>query len=143
MTAKYELKPLSQHDLDTKYSKFQKYYSEESFWARVKRHARRLGKKGLTHALVLYYTLQEPNTPTWVKTAIIGVLGYLIFPIDAIPDFIPIVGFTDDLALLAAAIATLELNIPVIAREKAQLKMQEWFRQVLETPRAGAEGWEK
>ncbi len=65
--------------------------------------------------------------PKWAKTVIIGALGYLIFPLDAIPDFIPVLGLTDDLGVLAAVIATLELSIPPGAREKADEKMQEWF----------------
>lgn len=114
-------------DFTNKYGKFQKHYSESDFWSRLKRHAKKLGEVGLRHALTLYYTLHEPDVPTWEKTVIIGALGYFIFPLDAIPDFIPVVGLTDDLSVLAAAIAALELNIPQSAREKAEAKMQEWF----------------
>jgi len=111
----------------SKYGKFQKHYSESDFWSRLRSQAKKLGKGGLRHALTLYYTLQEPNVPAWAKTVIIGALGYFIFPLDAIPDFIPVVGFTDDIAVLAAAIGALELNIPQSAREKADAKMREWF----------------
>jgi uncharacterized membrane protein YkvA (DUF1232 family) len=114
-------------DFTNKYGRFQKHYSESDFWSRLKSHAKKLGKGGLRHALILYYTLQEPNVPTWAKTVIIGALGYFIFPLDAIPDFIPVVGLTDDLTVLAAAIGALELNIPQSARDKAEAKMQDWF----------------
>jgi uncharacterized membrane protein YkvA (DUF1232 family) len=114
-------------DLINKYGRFQKHYSESNFWSRLRGQAKKLGKGGLRHALTLYYTLQEPNVPAWAKTVIIGALGYLIFPLDAIPDFIPIVGLTDDLTVLAAAIGALELNIPQSARDKADEKMREWF----------------
>ena len=62
-----------------------------------------------------------------VGTVIIGALGYFIFPLDAIPDFIPAVGLTDDLGVFAAAVTTLELNIPQNARDKADAKLKEWF----------------
>lgn len=117
----------SSDDFTNKYGKFRKHYSERDFWSRLKRHAKKLGKGGLRHALTLYYTLNEPNVPTWAKTVIIGALGYFIFPLDAIPDFIPLVGLTDDLGVLAAAIASLEMSIPQSAREKADAKMREWF----------------
>ncbi len=114
-------------EFTNKYGKFQKHYSESDFRSRIKKHAKKLGKGGLRHAFTLYYTLQEPNVPTWAKTVIIGALGYFIFPLDAIPDFIPLVGLTDDLGVLAAAIAALEMSIPQTARDKADEKMREWF----------------
>ncbi|MGO9122051.1 MAG: YkvA family protein [Desulfomonilaceae bacterium] len=83
----------------------------------MKKHAKRLGEKGLRHALFLYYTLQVPSVPKWAKTVIIGALGYLIFTLDALSDFIPVPGLTDDLRVLAAAIATLEL-VSLKARQR-------------------------
>ncbi|MCA1961805.1 MAG: DUF1232 domain-containing protein [Desulfomonile sp.] len=117
----------NEEDFTNKFGQFQKHYSETDFWSRIKRNAKRLGEVGLRHALTLFYALQEPGVPTWAKTVIIGALGYFIFPLDAIPDFIPVAGLTDDLAVLAAAIGALELNIPQSAREKADAKMQEWL----------------
>ncbi len=114
-------------DFTKQYGAFQKHYSEKDFWSRLKSRAKKLGKVGLRHALILYYTLQEPNVPTWAKTVIIGALGYFIFPLDAIPDFIPVIGLTDDLTVLAAAIAALEMNIPQTAKDEADAKMREWF----------------
>ncbi|MFH1114726.1 MAG: YkvA family protein [Pseudomonadota bacterium] len=93
----------SSDDFTNKYGRFRKHYSESDFWSRLKGRAKKLGKGGLKHALTLYYTLNEPNVPTWAKTVIIGALGYFIFPLDAIPDFVPFVGLTDDLGVLTAA----------------------------------------
>ena len=59
----------------------------------------------------MYYTLQKPATPVWAKTMIIGALGYFISPIDLIPDFIPIAGYTDDLTALVAAIVAVAMYI--------------------------------
>lgn len=125
--AKEKIMSSGSEEFTNKHGRFQKHYSESDFWSRLTSHAKKLGKGGLRHALTLYYTLQEPNVPTWAKTVIIGALGYFIFPLDAIPDFIPAIGLTDDLTVLAAAIAFLEMNIPQSAREKADAKMLEWF----------------
>jgi uncharacterized membrane protein YkvA (DUF1232 family) len=77
--------------------------------------------------LVLFYTLQDPETPMWAKTIIVGALGYFISPIDAVPDFIPFVGFADDLAVLVGAIATVGTCISSEHRRKAEAKVSEWF----------------
>ena len=84
---------------------FQKHYTEEGFWQKLARYALVIGREGIKSALILYYTLQDPEgkVPAWAKAVVIGALGYFIFPFDVIPDFIPAVGFTDDLAVLVAA----------------------------------------
>ncbi|WP_164999553.1 YkvA family protein [Salinicola tamaricis] len=53
-------------------------------------------------SLQLYFVLKRPDVPIWAKSTIIGALGYFISPLDAIPDVIAGVGFTDDASVLAA-----------------------------------------
>lgn len=103
------------------------HFSDPRFWSTMGKYAGKLGKQGLRHALTLYYALPAPETPTWAKTVIAGALGYLILPADAIPDVLPMVGLTDDIGVLAAAITALEMNIPQKARDKAEEKMARWF----------------
>lgn len=55
--------------------------------------------------------MRDGETPAWAKGVIVGALGYLIFPIDLIPDVIPGVGFTDDWGVLLGAIATVATHI--------------------------------
>ena len=108
---------------------FQKHYTEDGFWQKLARYALVIGREGIKSALILYYTLQDPEgkVPAWAKAVVIGALGYFIFPLDVIPDFIPAVGFTDDLAVLVAAMGTIALNIPQQARDRAEAKMKELF----------------
>ena len=54
--------------------------------------------------LTAYYCASDRKTPTPVKATLVGALAYFVLPIDAIPDFLPVLGFTDDAAFLAAAI---------------------------------------
>ena len=78
-------------------------------------------------ALSMYYALQDPDTPVWAKSIIIGGLIYLISPVDAIPDVIPVVGLTDDIAVLAGAFATVAMHIKPEHKAQAAAKATEWF----------------
>lgn len=56
--------------------------------------------------------LRDPETPIWVKGLCVAVLGYLIVPTDVVADFVPVLGYGDDLAALTAAMATIAANLP-------------------------------
>lgn len=108
-------------------NEYSKEYSESSFWDKVKKFASKAGSKVIYTALKLYYTMQSPDTPAWAKTVIIGALGYFIAPIDIIPDPTPVVGFTDDLGVLAVATASVVTNITPAIKAEAKRKLKEWF----------------
>ena len=76
--------------------------------------------------LVIYYALQSPTLPTKDKAKIIAALAYLIFPLDLIPDAIPVVGVLDDTALLFA-LFRLFVTIDDIVRAQALEKTRLWF----------------
>ena len=103
------------------------YYSRNGFWNKLRNFARTAGREVVENALSLYYTAQAPDTPAWAKTIIYGVLGYFILPVDAIPDLIPGVGFSDDLAALVAALATVEVHVTPEIKNRAKEKAAEWF----------------
>ena len=104
-----------------------KDYSDDSFWAKVKQFAKTAGKELIEKALWLYYAAKAPETPVWAKTVIYGALAYFIMPLDAIPDTIPVVGFTDDLGALAAAVAMVSMYIDEDVKKKAAKKLKDWF----------------
>ncbi len=108
-------------------SEYSKEYSESSFWDKVKKFASKAGSKVIYTALKLYYTMQSPDTPAWAKAVIIGALGYFIAPIDAISDVIPVVGYADDLGVLAAAAASVVTNITPAIKAEAKRKTKDWF----------------
>ena len=70
--------------------------------------------------------MQSDKVSAKEKTMIIGALGYFILPIDLIPDLIPVVGYTDDLAVLVAAIKLLACVDDEVKRQ-AKEKLAEWF----------------
>ena len=53
----------------------------------------------------LISALDNPATPTKMKALIIGAIGYILLPLDLIPDVMPAVGYTDDLASAAGVVA--------------------------------------
>lgn len=111
----------------TEQSIFENQYSESSFWDKCANSAKSAGKTVIEQALQLYYAAQRPETPMWAKAQIYASLGYLISPVDVVPDITPIVGFTDDAAILAAAIATCALHITQEVKAQAAQKIKDWF----------------
>lgn len=76
---------------------------ERSFWKKLLRVA---GQIPFTEELAAaYFCAVDPATPLRVKGTLFAALAYFVTPIDAIPDFVAGLGFTDDAAVLAAAIA--------------------------------------
>lgn len=102
-------------------------YSEPAFWDKVLGYGKSAGTEVVEKALWLFYASLAPRTPAWAKRVIYGALGYFIFPLDAIPDLAPLVGFADDLGVLAAAVATVALYIDDEVKAQAALKLREWF----------------
>jgi uncharacterized membrane protein YkvA (DUF1232 family) len=102
-------------------------YSDETFWGKLRGYAVAAGQEVVEKALTLYYCHQDGDTPTWAKTVIIGALAYFILPADAIPDFIPGAGYTDDLGALAAALATLAAYIKKEHSQRARETLSRWF----------------
>jgi uncharacterized membrane protein YkvA (DUF1232 family) len=73
-----------------------------SFWRKVRRVAAQI--PFAEDLLAAYYCAFDRATPLQVKTALIGAIAYFILPVDAIPDFLPVLGYTDDAAVLLTAI---------------------------------------
>ncbi len=92
---------------DIDYIENSKYYSEDSFFQKVKNFASKIGINLLLKAFTLYFVAKDNDTPSWAKSMVYGVLGYLILPIDAIPDFVPFIGFSDDLAAIVTSLSVI------------------------------------
>lgn len=104
-----------------------KYYSEEGLWDKMSSVAKNAGIKTIYMALLLYHTVISPSTPLKYRTIIFGALGYFILPIDLVPDLLPVIGYTDDIAALAAAIAAVSTSITPAIRHKAKDQLHRWF----------------
>ena len=100
---------------------YKKHYSESKFWKKVKL----LGKNLLKPAMLLFYIMKSPDVPLTVKGTIAGALGYLILPLDLIPDFIPVTGYTDDAAALFTVVKMCANYITPQIKAQADEKLDE------------------
>jgi len=75
----------------------------------------------------LFYASKNPNTPILAKLITVIVVGYALSPIDLIPDFIPVLGYLDDLILLPLGIALAIKLIPVEVMDESRIKAIEYF----------------
>lgn len=107
--------------------KYQGNYSESGFWNKVKKVALKAGAKVIYVALILYYELTDPNVSPKEKAIIIGALGYFILPLDLVPDAIPVLGFSDDLAALVAAYGYVKGHLTPEVKLRVRKKLCEWF----------------
>ena len=87
-------------------------------WAKLRRVGRQL--PFVEDLLAAFYCATDPATPKRVKLILLGALTYFILPMDAVPDLLPFLGFADDAAMLAAAIAQVAGAINDNHREKAR-----------------------
>lgn len=116
--------------MDIKELKDEKYhdaYSEDKLFDKILKFAKSAGIKLIYLALLLFYTLQKSTTPPIAKSIIIGGLGYFILPLDIIPDFIPVVGFTDDMTALITVLIAVALYVDEDIKLKAKSKLKDWF----------------
>ena len=102
-------------------------FSKKEFSEKLARIAKRAGAKLVYAALILYYTLQSDKVSKSDKAIIIGALGYMISPLDVIPDAIPIAGLTDDFAVLIYVLKKVWTDIDPSIVEQAKEKLSKWF----------------
>nr|MBP7472421.1 DUF1232 domain-containing protein [Prevotella sp.] len=102
-------------------------FSENGFIDKVQKIAKRAGAKLVYVALILYYTLQSDKVSLKDKAIIIGALGYLISPLDVVPDAIPIAGLSDDLAVLIYVLHHVWGDVSEEIKTKAHNKLKTWF----------------
>ena len=102
-------------------------FSQSAFLEKISRIAKRAGAKLIYAALILYYTLQSDQVSLKDKAIILGALGYLISPLDVVPDAIPIAGLGDDLAVLIFVLKKVWGEVNDDVRAKAKSKLSRWF----------------
>jgi len=114
------------------FKKYKGEYTKPKLWDKFKRFAKTAGTKVVYTALLLFYAYRRKETPTWAKNIVLGTLGYLISPIDAIPDLSPIIGYTDDLGVLTFGLVTISAYVNKEVKENAREKLAKWFSNVKE-----------
>ena len=97
-----------------------------------KLYAKKAGIKLIYLALLLFYVLKSPDTTKKNKSLIVGALGYFILPVDLIPDALPAVGFSDDLAALIAVYMAMTSSITPAIKAQARERLSKWFPEYTE-----------
>lgn len=93
------------------------------FWVKMQRVAAAL--PFAQELLAAYYCAFDRSTPLHVKAALLGALAYFVLPFDFVPDFLPILGYTDDAAVLATAIRLVATHILPQHRDAAREMLEE------------------
>jgi uncharacterized membrane protein YkvA (DUF1232 family) len=88
------------------------------FLGRLKRVAKRI--PFAEDLLAAWICARDPATPRRVRLTLLAALGYFVLPLDALPDVMPLLGFTDDAAVIAAALAAVAGSITPEHRAKAR-----------------------
>ena len=91
---------------------------QRDFWRKLKSAAADL--PFAEDLLAAYYCAFDRQTPLHVKAVLLGAIAYFILPTDLIPDYIPVIGFVDDAAVLAGAIKIVSSHITPDHREAAR-----------------------
>ncbi|MFW6246032.1 MAG: YkvA family protein [Tangfeifania sp.] len=113
-------------------NQYSKYFSEESLWNKIKKFSKTAGTTVVYAALLLFYVMKSKDVTIKTKVSIAAALGYFILPTDAIFDFTPLVGYTDDLGVLIFALSQVSSNITPEIKEQARIKLTEWFGEINE-----------
>jgi uncharacterized membrane protein YkvA (DUF1232 family) len=93
-------------------------YVRRSFWSKMRRVAASL--PFAEDLLAAWYCAFDRATPRHVQAALVGALAYFVLPFDVIPDMMPVFGFTDDAAVLAAALKLVASHMRPEHREAAK-----------------------
>lgn len=122
------MKSINEEDIrNINMNDYAKDYSEDNLWNKVRENVTSIGLTVIYKAFQLYYVAQSDSCPMKVKAGIIGALGYLISPLDLVPDFIPVVGYSDDALAIALALAAAQMYITDEVKQKAKDRIREIF----------------
>ena len=92
------------------------------FWIKLKRVVAKL--PFAEDLLAAYYCAFDKQTPRHVQAALLGAVAYFILPFDFVPDMLPVLGFTDDAAILATAIRVVAGHITEVHRDAARAALK-------------------
>jgi uncharacterized membrane protein YkvA (DUF1232 family) len=95
---------------------------KQRFWRKLRALAVRL--PFAEDLLAAYYCAFDRQTPAHVKAVLVGAVAYFVLPADLIPDVLPVIGYTDDAAMLAGAIRLVAAHITPDHREAARRKLE-------------------
>tara|TARA_B100000700_G_C14903010_1_gene788297 strand:- start:594 stop:1007 length:414 start_codon:yes stop_codon:yes gene_type:complete len=94
---------------------------------RLKKILLRAGRTLAKPAIEAFELMMDISTPYQVRFSLFTALTYLIMPMDLIPDFIPVAGFSDDLVAITAVISLWSNYMTNEIKTRARIKLDKWF----------------
>ena len=104
-----------------------KHYSDKKFLGKMKGMSGGLGYKALHAATTLFIAVKSPNMSKANKLIMLGALGYFIFPLDLVADFLPLAGLTDDAFVILTALGKVYMSIT----DEMKMEADEWIEDKL------------
>ena len=98
-------------DFDQMIENKEQHYSDKGFINKIKSSGGKLGSKALHAAATLFVALKSEDMPKSSKLIVLGALGYFILPFDFVIDVLPLVGLSDDVFVITAALAKVYMSI--------------------------------
>lgn len=120
---KFDSSKINEQELE----KYQGKYSEEGLLQKISKYGKLIGIEVLYKAVQLWYVLQKPEVPAKNKALIMGALGYLISPLDFIPDLLPVLGYSDDIVAITFALIQVQGYIDADVRLKSKVLLRKFF----------------
>ena len=107
--------------------KYEQHYNDSSFLDKVTKYGKLIGITALYKAVQLWFVLQKPDVPAGTKAVIMGALGYLIAPLDFLPDLLPVLGYTDDMVAITFALIKVQGYIDEEVERKSKKLLRKIF----------------
>lgn len=107
--------------------KYEQHYNDSSFLDKVTKYGKLIGITALYKAVQLWFVLQKPDVPARTKAVIMGALGYLIAPLDFLPDLLPVLGYTDDMVAITFALIKVQGYIDEEVERKSKKLLAKIF----------------
>lgn len=115
-------------DFKTVVQRYKDRFTESRFWKFIERRSRSFGQGTIYTALLLFYAYKRKDTPGWAKRIVLGTLGYFLYPLDAVPDLSPLIGYTDDIGILSFGLVTIAAYVNQEVKDNARKHLQRWFK---------------
>ena len=107
--------------------KYEQHYNDSSFLDKITKYGKLIGINALYKAVQLWFVLQKPDVPASTKAVIMGALGYLIAPLDFLPDLMPVLGYTDDFVAITFALIKVQGYIDEEVERKSKKLLAKIF----------------
>ena len=125
---KYDVEQFDEAQInDRALVEYEKEYSEKGLKDKVAKYGKVIGAEILYKTLQLWFVLQRDDVPAGTKAIVMGALGYLIAPLDFLPDLTPVLGYSDDMVAIAFALVKVQGYVDEEVKLKAKNMLSKIF----------------